>query len=234
MHVSKELASSRRSKGEHRRAVFSSCDSETRVAVHHRRVEFSLLIFFGGNEITMSADSLVIPGHGARWRTYVAMALWVGGFFLPLAIPLVNMLALPVATKTALSGLLVFGLPQVLTVVAIAIVGKAGFHYLMERLFGAAKRFGPPLHVSKRRYRIGLVMLFLPLAVALLEPYITLLILPEFLPHWLYGAVNDTLFLTSFFVLGGEFWEKVKALFVYEARAAFPAVAARTNARLTS
>jgi hypothetical protein len=25
--------------------------------------------------------------------------------------------------------------------------------------------------------------------------------------------------LTSFFVLGGEFWDKVKALFIYEARA---------------
>ena len=99
-----------------------------------------------------------------------APTLWVGGFFLPPAIPLVNMLALPVATKTALSGLLVFGLRQLLTVVAIAIVGKSGFHCLKERLFGAAKKLGPVVHVSRFRYRIGLVMLFLPLANALIEP----------------------------------------------------------------
>jgi hypothetical protein len=172
----------------------------------------------------MSADALTNPERNARWRMGLALVLWVGGFFLPLAIPLVIALPLPLATKTALSGLLVFGLPQILTVVAIAIVGKSGFHYLMERLFGAAKKLGPPAHVSRRRYRIGLVMLFLPLAVSLLEPYVTLLFVQGPLPHWVYGAVDDTLFLTSFFVLGGEFWDKVKALFIYEARAVLPAM----------
>jgi hypothetical protein len=182
----------------------------------------------------MSTDALFIPERGARWRVYLAAVLWVGGFFLPLAIPFVTTLALPVATKTALSGLLVFGLPQLLTVVAIAIVGRSGFHYLMEQLFGVAKKFGPVAHVSRIRYRIGLVMLFLPLAVALLEPYITLLVVPEPLPHWVFGAVNDTLFLMSFFVLSGEFWEKVKALFIYEARAVLPAVPANGNPRPAS
>jgi hypothetical protein len=172
----------------------------------------------------MSADALSIPERTARWRLSLALALWVGGFFLPVAIPLVTTLPLPVATKTALSALLVFGLPQLLTVIAIAIVGKSGFHYLMQWLFGAAKKFGLPAHVSRLRYRIGLVMLFLPLAVSLLEPYITLLVAREPLPRWVYGAVDDTLFLTSFFVLGGEFWDKVKALFIYEARAVLPAI----------
>jgi len=170
----------------------------------------------------MNADALLTHERAVRWRMSLALVLWVAGFFLPLAIPLVIRLPLPVATKTALSGLLVFGLPQLLTVIAIAIVGKSGFHYLMERLFGAAKKLGPPMHVSRLRYRIGLVMLFLPLAVSLLEPYVTLLFVPERLPHWIYGAVDDTLFLTSFFVLGGEFWDKVKALFIYEARAVLP------------
>jgi hypothetical protein len=172
----------------------------------------------------MSADPLLISQRSAHWRMRVALILWVGGFFLPLAIPLVSSAALPGATKTALSGLLVFGLPQLLTIVAIAIVGKSGFHYLKERVFGAAKKLGPRVHVSRLRYRIGLVMLFLPLAVSLLEPYITLLPGPALLPHWIYAAVDDTLFLTSFFVLGGEFWDKVKALFIYEARAVLPAM----------
>ena len=165
-----------------------------------------------------------IPERTARWRLTLALALWVGGFFLPIAIPLVTALPLPVATRTALSALLVFGLPQLLTVIAIAIAGKSGFHYLMEGVFGVAKKLGPPAHVSRVRYRIGLVMLFLPLAVSLLEPYIALLVVREPLPRWVYGAVDDTLFLTGFFVLGGEFWDKVKALFVYEAKAVLPAM----------
>lgn len=53
--------------------------------------------------------------------------------------------------------------------------------------------------MSRQRFRIGLVMLFLPLAVSLLEPYIALLVVREPLPHWVHGAVDDTLFLTSFF-----------------------------------
>jgi hypothetical protein len=188
----------------------------------HRPVE--LLAYIYQIEIDMSADTLLTPEHKVRWRMSLALGLWVGGFFLPLAIPLVTGLPLPVATKTLLSGLLIFGLPQVLTVIAIAIVGKSGFHYLKDRLFGVAKKFGPPAHVSRLRYRIGLVMLFLPLAVSLLEPYITLLVVWEHLPHWVYGAVNDTLFLASFFVLGGEFWDKVKALFIYEAKVTLPGV----------
>jgi hypothetical protein len=182
----------------------------------------------------MSADALVIPERKVRWRMGLALALWVGGFFLPLAIPRVIALPLPVATKTALSALLVFGLPQLLTVIAIAIVGKSGFHYLMGQLFGAAKKLGPPVHVSRLRYRIGLVMLFLPLAVSLLEPYVTLLFVQEPLPHWVYGAVDDTLFLTSFIVLGGEFWDKVKALFIYEARAVLPAMSRLRVANATA
>ncbi len=171
----------------------------------------------------MNAEALSLPERSTRWRMSIALALWVGGFFLPLAIPVVTALPLPAASKTALSALLVFGLPQLLTVLAIAIVGKSGFHYLMQQFFGAAKRLGPRMHVSRLRYRIGLVMLFFPLAVSFLEPYITLAIVHDHFSHWVYAAIDDTLFLMSFFVLGGEFWDKVKALFIYEARAILPA-----------
>jgi hypothetical protein len=57
----------------------------------------------------------------------------------------------------------------------------------------------------------------------LLEPYVTLLATEQNMPHWILGAVEGSLLLASFFVLGGEFWDKVKALFTYEARAILPA-----------
>lgn len=169
--------------------------------------------------MTTHEGAMFVPEGCTHGRMSVAGALWIGGFFLPLAIPLVASLPLPAVTKATLSVLLVFGLPQLLTVIAIAIVGKPGFHYLMEQLSRAAKRLEPAAHVSRSRYRVGLVMLFLPLAIALLDAHITLPVVHEGLPQWLYAAINDSLFLTSFFVLGGEFWDKVKALFIYEARA---------------
>jgi hypothetical protein len=183
----------------------------------------------------MSTDaSFSLEHKPSGCRMSLALALWVGGFFLPLLIPFVTELPVPVATRTALSGLLLLGLPQLLTVIAIALVGKSGFHYLMERVCFAAKKLEPPVHVSRTRYRIGLVMMFLPLAVSLLAPYLTLLVAKEHLPHWAYGAAGDMLFLASFFVLGGEFWDKVKALFIYEARAVVPAMSGSPVAGATT
>jgi hypothetical protein len=89
--------------------------------------------------MTTSADGLSMHDRRIRWRMSLALALWVGGFFLPLAIPLVIRLPVPVATRIALSGLLVLGLPQLLTVIAIALVGKSGVRYVEgTRRAGAA------------------------------------------------------------------------------------------------
>lgn len=37
-----------------------------------------------------------------------------------------------------------------------------------------------------------------------------------------FHVVGDLVFISSFFVLGGDFWDKIRALFVYEAKARFP------------
>ena len=37
------------------------------------------------------------------------------------------------------------------------------------------------------------------------------------------GLTFDGLFVASFFVLGGDFWDKLRALFVHRAKAQFPA-----------
>ena len=58
----------------------------------------------------MSANDDFVLERQSDWRMSLALALWVGGFFLPLAIPLVATLPLRASTKTALSALLVFGL----------------------------------------------------------------------------------------------------------------------------
>ena len=36
------------------------------------------------------------------------------------------------------------------------------------------------------------------------------------------NVIGDLMFLASFFVLGGEFWDKVRALFLHEAKAQLP------------
>ena len=47
--------------------------------------------------------------------------------------------------------------------------------------------------------------------------------MPGFLEYRIQmGLTIDFIFVCSFFVLGGDFWYKLRALFVYEAKASFP------------
>jgi len=130
---------------------------------------------------------------------------------------------LPPMVKTLLIGLLSIGGPEIVGLIAIAILGKDCFEFLMGKAFGFLKGLAPRGSVSRTRYRIGLVMFVLPLI-----PWYVLAYAPQFLP-----ASNSSLrlaiclsselcFWSSLFVLGGDFWEKLRSLFIYEARAVIP------------
>jgi hypothetical protein len=155
----------------------------------------------------------------AGWRFYVGVGFFALSLVLPLFIPLLNATNLPVQWKTVVSGLLIVGIPQLFSLGAIAVLGKNGFNYIRSKLFSFIKRYGPPKEVSSTRYRIGLVLFLIPILFGWLAPYV-----PEYIPGYvehriLVNAVGDFIFLTSFLVLGGEFWEKIRALFIYEAKA---------------
>ena len=95
--------------------------------------------------------------------------------------------------------------------------GREGFDAIKSRFYRFIKRHGPADRVSKTRYNIGLVMLTLPLLIALLEPYVS-----HFIPVYdtyrlAFSIAGDLLVLSSLLVLGGEFWDKVRALFIHDA-----------------
>jgi len=156
------------------------------------------------------------------WRLGVASVLIVLSLSSALFVPLVASMDLSTEVKTAISGLLVLGFPQLLIIIAVTIVGKSGFNYIKSRIGGFFKQFGPPKTVRKSRYRIGLLLFFIPVLLGLLTPYVSHLV-PDYESKRVYMAVGgDILFLTSLFVLGGDFWDKLKSLFVYESKAVFP------------
>jgi hypothetical protein len=65
-------------------------------------------------------------------------------------------------------------------------------------------------------------MFVLPLLFAWLMPYAADHI-PGYASHRVaYAVVGDLLLLASLFVLGGEFWDKLRALFSYGAKVQFP------------
>ncbi len=158
----------------------------------------------------------------AGWRFPVGVTIFVLGFAAPLAIPLVTSSDLPTAWKTAIAGALAVGVPEIAMVVAAAVMGKEGFARLKSQFGRFLKKYGPPERVSQTRDRVGLAMFTLPLVLAWLVPYIGHH-LPGYGAHRLVWAIAaDFIFVASFFVLGGEFWDKLRAIFVHGARAVFP------------
>ena len=144
------------------------------------------------------------------------------GFLCPLLVPLLVSSGLPAVWKTTLSGLFLFGIPELFTLVAVAVMGKAGFDFFKARFFGFLKRHGPPESVSPIRYRIGLVLFLLPLLLGWITPYVSHLIPDYEANRVVVGITGDIMLLVSLFVLGGEFWDKVRSLFIQGATAIFP------------
>jgi hypothetical protein len=163
-----------------------------------------------------AASNTAQPSAG--WRLRLGLIILVVGFLSPLAIPLVTATELSSKWKAIISGALAVGIPEVFSVVAIAIMGKAGFNYIKGRIFGFLKKHGPSDRVSRTRYHIGLVMFTLPILFGWLGPYGAHLI-PGYDTHrFVVGLIGDAMLVASLFVLGGDFWDKVRALFIHQAR----------------
>tara|TARA_R110000787_G_scaffold279936_1_gene390353 strand:- start:21122 stop:21628 length:507 start_codon:yes stop_codon:yes gene_type:complete len=140
------------------------------------------------------------------------------GFMSPLLISLVVDSDIPVSYKNVLSGLLAFGIPELFMIIAVAIMGKKGYEFIKEKALRFLKRFAPSDKVSLTRYRIGLVMFSTPIIFGLLQPY-----LGHYLPFvndlpFIWTITSDIIFISSFFVLGGAFWDKLSGLFKYNVK----------------
>ena len=116
-----------------------------------------------------------------------------------------------VAAGAILGNVLLFG--------AVVVLGKAGFAFLKAQLFN---KLTPPAVVSTTRYRIGLVMFCLPILQNVLETYASHIV-PQFVSNYLWVDITmDVMQIASLFVLGENFWDKLRALFITDATAVFP------------
>ena len=154
----------------------------------------------------------------SKARLILGISILAIGFLSPLLIPLVTSTSWSVGVKTTVSGLLAFGIPEVFMLIAVAVMGKRGYEFIKGKAFKYLKRFAPADTVTLTRYRIGLIMFSLPLLIGWLQPYlghyITFL---NQLPVWQY-VFGDFIFFASFFVLGGDFWDKFSGLFKHSVK----------------
>ena len=173
--------------------------------------------------MTTTTNSEVASISLPKGRLYAGGAIFIGGFLSPLLVPLITMLPLSDGWKTAISGLLLVGVPELAMVLAAAVMGKDGFNYLKQKIFGfLGKHFAPPETVNLIRYRVGLVLFSIPLLFGWLIPYVSGYF-PLFDEHrFTFAIIGDVMLLSSLLVLGGEFWDKLRALFIHRAKVTLP------------
>ena len=125
------------------------------------------------------------------------------------------------ALPSSLVPIVVFVGPKIGVLAAIAITGRPGFAYLKKLIFGYLK---PPADVSPARHRVGIVMFVAAMLFGLLERYLGYFITNAIAPEIRSSLAIDVLLLASILVLGGDFWDKIRALFIREAKVQFPSV----------
>jgi hypothetical protein len=156
------------------------------------------------------------------WRFRLGVTFFALGWICPLFVPLITRLSLSTETKALLSGILIVGVPDIFSVISIIFLGKDGFNYIKERIFTFLKRIVPQGEVSRIRYKVGLFMLFFHVIYANLIFYSPHLIKGYDANSMVMNMCADVLFIITLFVLGGNFWEKLRALFIYDAKVQIP------------
>jgi hypothetical protein len=162
-------------------------------------------------------DAVAPPPKG---RIIAGVAVFALGWVVTLAIvPVITASSLSVSAQATVSGIVVFVGPKIGVLAAIAILGKPGFNYLKRKVFGFLK---PPAEVGPVRYRVGIAMFVAAMLLGLLDRYLDYLMANAIAPEIRSSLAIDVLLLASILVLGGDFWDKVRALFIREAKAQFP------------
>jgi len=154
-------------------------------------------------------------------RLKLGVALLIVGLIMPAGTLAVAATDWPIAVKTVLSSILLFGF-EIMIIPAVALMGKDNFNRIWAGAMRFLKTLKPAGGVSKRRYTIGLYMLVVPILYAWMASYV-----PSWLPEnyvmrvWVNLGL-DVVTFASLFVLGGDFWDKVRALFLHDARVGSP------------
>ncbi|MEA2779027.1 MAG: hypothetical protein QOK29_571 [Rhodospirillaceae bacterium] len=161
------------------------------------------------------------PDLPMGWRFKVGITLFTLMILLWLLIPIEAALGMSAGTIAATTAGIAIA-NKIILLLAIAVMGKPGFRELKGRAFGHVKHLAPVATVSPTRYRIGLVMFCLPFLQGLLETWASH-IAPQLVANRLWvDVLMDVMLIASLFVLGGNFWDKLRALFFVDARAVFP------------
>ncbi|UCB54394.1 MAG: transporter suffix domain-containing protein [Thiotrichales bacterium] len=165
------------------------------------------------------SENTMPPAQG--WRLKLGITLFGLSIAAPvIGVPVITMLGLDTAITATITGIMLVS-AEVLGVVAVAVMGKSGYAFIKQRVFGLLRQYGPPSEVSRPRYLLGLVMFSCPIVFGWVAPYASGMIPAYDDNQTAFAIIGDVILLSSLFVLGGDFWDKLRALFFHRARAVY-------------
>ncbi|MEI6456026.1 MAG: hypothetical protein WCO93_07035 [bacterium] len=163
---------------------------------------------------------LVTPPENPGIRFYAGMTLFIASFFmLPIGLVLKGF-AVSHFWKAFILTCFWVSAP-LMKISSIAIMGKTTYMWIKYKMHYVYHRFTRSRDVSRIRYNIGLVMFVLPFIPNYIISYTPHLLPTSMKFHYITIISADVIFLASLFILGGDFWDKLRALFVYSAKAQF-------------
>ncbi len=163
------------------------------------------------------------PEIKSKARLYIGIIVLI----LALAMPIwgsliVSILGFPPGISTVLIGLSIAGGPDLLLLIAAAIMGKESLNYILGRIgkwFG--RNFKLSENVSKRRYIFGLILFWGSILMRWAIGFFQQMPAPP------KGGIDwgliillafEVVLVISIFVLGANYWEKLGALFRWNTR----------------
>lgn len=153
----------------------------------------------------------------SRARLVAGATVFVVGWCSPLLVPWVATLdTLSPTVRTSISGLLVVGIPEIFSLVAVGILGKDGFASLKRKIRRSLEPLTPAEEVGPTRHRVGVAMFIVPLVFGWATPYLTAWVSLIEARRIEIAIAGDLIFIASLFVLGGAFWEKLRRLLLRE------------------
>ena len=103
-----------------------------------------------------------------------------------------------------------------MTIVAVALLGKETLRYFTYRTKKALWGVVMETPVSKVQYYFGLALFLVSALPLYIYGYLPGL-LPEEERTYILAAADLT-FIISMFIMGGEFWEKIQRIFIWEGK----------------
>lgn len=150
------------------------------------------------------------------WKFYTGMVFLALSIAFPLLGFLVPLFNFPPAISALIIGAFVVGGPEVMMILAVAFLGKNMVHFFKEKFFRFFKNRKFKESVSKFRYYFGLTIMILSGAPLYFSVYFTDLVSEDKSVRYIILLGADVLFVISFFIIGSDFWEKFKRLFIWE------------------